>query len=84
MSADDEPVDIATRMRGVVLIAAAVILVVFSWTHRPLDLRTFGEATMAEMSGDLVLKTPFFYASLVVAAGLLGVGARALLKRARA
>ncbi len=81
MNVDDEPVDLSTRMRGVVLIAAAVILVVFSWVHRPLDLRTFGEATMAEMSGDIVLKTPFFYASFVVAAGLLVIGAKALLKR---
>jgi hypothetical protein len=77
----EERVDLATRLRGVVLIAAALILVGFSWTHRPLELRNFGEATQAELSGDWVLKTPFYYGSFIVAAGLVVVGARALLKR---
>lgn len=83
MGADDEPVDLSTRMRGVVFVVVAMILVVYAWFHRPLDMRTFGEATMAEMNGDVVLKTPFFYGSFAAAAGLLFVGGRTLLRRSR-
>jgi hypothetical protein len=78
---NDGRVDLGTRLRGVVFVAAAVILVAFSWTHRPLELRNFGEATQAQLSGEWVLKTPFYYGSFVVAAGLVVMGARALLKR---
>ena len=81
MSTDGTPVDLGTRMRGIVLMAAAIILVAFSWTHRPLDLRNFGEATQAQMTGEMVLKTPFFYGSFVVAAVLLILGARTLFTR---
>lgn len=83
MGADDEPVDLSTRMRGVVFVVVAMVLVVYAWFHRPLDMRTFGEATMAEMNGDVVLKTPFFYGSFAAAAGLLFVGGRTLLRRSR-
>jgi hypothetical protein len=81
MGANDEPMDLGSRMRGIVLIVAAVILVAFCWSHRPLDMRNFGEATQAELDGDWVLKTPFFYGSFAVAAGLVIMGVKSLTRR---
>ena len=81
MTTDGTPVDLGTRMRGIVLVAAAIILVAFSWSHRPVDLRNFGEATQAQMTGEMVLKTPFFYGSFVVVAALVFMGVRTLFRR---
>jgi hypothetical protein len=67
-----------------IFIAAGVLLPLFAWSHRPLELRTFGEATMASMRGDMVVRPPFFYGSFIVAAVFLVIGAGRLLKRRRA
>ncbi len=66
--------DRGSRLSGLLMIAGALILPLIAWTHRPLEMRNFGEATMAAMQGDWVLRPPFFYGSLLVAAGLLVVG----------
>ncbi|MGE3508039.1 MAG: hypothetical protein AB7N65_04065 [Vicinamibacterales bacterium] len=64
-------------------LGVGLILPLIAWTHRPLSLRNFGEATMLEMRGDWVFRPSYFYATFVLSAGLLIAGAARLLGRAR-
>lgn len=82
MSAADD--DRPGWLLSAILIAGGILLPLFAWTHRPLDLRNFGEATMASMRGDVVVRPTFLYGSFVVAAILLALGVGRLLKRRRA
>ena len=63
-----------SRLPGVLMVVGALILPVIAWTHRPLTMRNFGEATMASMRGDWVLKPLFFYGAFAAAAVLLVAG----------
>ncbi len=70
-SAEGEP---GSRLPGVLMVFGSVLLPTIAWTHRPLSLRNYGEATRAAMDGDWVLKPPFFYGAFVVALVLLVFG----------
>lgn len=89
---DDTPVtDTSDDARGwflaAVLILAGIFLPLLAWSHRPLELRTYGEATMAQMRGGWVFKSSYYYASLAFGAllvvGGLARAALALLSRRR-
>lgn len=64
-----------------VLAVSGLGLPVLAWIHRPLSMRNYGEATLAALQGTWMLKSPFFYASFVVAAGLLVAAGVRLAKR---
>jgi len=64
-----------------VFLGVGLILPLIAWTHRPLALRNFGEATMLEMRGDWVFRPSYFYATFLLSAGLLVAGAAKLLRR---
>lgn len=76
-SADGEP---GSRLPGLLMVVGAVMLPMLAWTHRPLTLRNYGEATRAAMDGDWVLKLPFFYGAFVAGLVLLVVGIRRVIK----
>lgn len=63
-----------SRLPGVILVVGSLILPALAWTHRPLSMRNFGEATMIEMQGDWVLKPLYFYGAFVAAIVLLMMG----------
>jgi hypothetical protein len=63
-----------SRLPGVLMVVGSLMLPIIAWTHRPLSMRNFGEATMAAMQGDWVLKPIFFYGAFAAAAGLLVAG----------
>ena len=56
------------------LVLAGIILPLIAWTNRPLELRTYGAATMAQMSGEWVFRSSYYYASLVFSALLIVAG----------
>lgn len=64
-----------------VLAVSGLLLPVLAWLHRPLSMRNYGEATLAALQGTWMLKGPYFYASFVVAAGLLAAAGMRLWKR---
>lgn len=64
----------SSRLSGALTIVGALVVLAIAWTHRPLEMRNYGEATMAAMQGDWVLRPPFFYGSLLGATVLLVVG----------
>lgn len=69
-----------SRLPGVLMVFGSVLLPTIAWTHRPLSLRNYGEATRAAMDGDWVLKLPFFYGAFVAGLVLLVVGIRRVIK----
>lgn len=81
---DTQPRDTADDSRGwffaAILILAGIFLPLIAWSHRPLELRNYGEATMAQMQGEWVFRSSYYYASLAFGALLVVAGlARAAL-----
>lgn len=65
------------------MVVGALILPAIAWTHRPLTMRNYGEATMISMQGDWVLKPVYFYGAFVAATVLLILGLVKIARPAR-
>ena len=75
--------DRGSRLPGLLMIVGAIALPIIAWTHRPLEMRNFGEATQISMQGDWVLKPPFFYGAFALALVLLALGGLRIARPAR-
>ena len=70
----DSAADSGGWFRSAALVLAGIILPLTAWSHRPLELRNYGEATMAQVRGEWVFRSSYYYASLAFGALLVVAG----------